>query len=157
MEPWQPNIMINVTSLTFLSSTISFSTVTSRHLLHMVFTCRYSRTCNSSQDFLHQSVLLTRKLLSQSFIETRLRSTLKKFFVRYYHLTLPYSVSVTTMTNVICKAIICLSWVRVIPLYDIGDIMMDAACGAENVYHSGTPDFTPGFHVLSFVSPYCMW
>jgi len=26
---------------------------------------RYSRTCNSYQDFLHRSVLLTRKLLSQ--------------------------------------------------------------------------------------------
>jgi len=30
----------NVTILTFLSSTIRFSIVTSRHLLHMVFTCR---------------------------------------------------------------------------------------------------------------------
>jgi len=38
---------------------------------------RYSRTCNSYQDFLHRSVLLTRKLLSQGFIETRLRSTIK--------------------------------------------------------------------------------
>jgi len=44
----------------------------------------------SYQDFLHQSVLLTRKLLSQGFIETRLRLTLKKFFGRYHHLTLPY-------------------------------------------------------------------
>jgi len=42
---------------------------------------RYSRTCNSYQDFLHRSVLLTRKLLSQGFIETRLRPTLKKFLV----------------------------------------------------------------------------
>jgi len=32
--------MINVTILIFLSSTIPFSTVTSRRLLHMVFTCR---------------------------------------------------------------------------------------------------------------------
>jgi len=47
------------------------------------------------QDFLHWSVLLTRKLLSQGFIETRLMSTHKKFF--YHHLTLPYRVSVTTM------------------------------------------------------------
>jgi len=38
MEPWQPNFMTKVTILTFLSSTIPFSTVTSRHLLHMVFT-----------------------------------------------------------------------------------------------------------------------
>jgi len=37
---WQPNFMINVTILTFLSSIIPFSTVTSYQLLHMVFTCR---------------------------------------------------------------------------------------------------------------------
>jgi len=78
---WQPNFMINVTILT-----IPFSTVTSRHLLHMVFTChiqliRCSRTCNSYQDFIHRSVLLTKKLLSQGFIETRLISTLKSFLV----------------------------------------------------------------------------
>jgi len=30
---------------------------------------RYSRTCNSYHDFIHRSVLLTRKLLSQSFID----------------------------------------------------------------------------------------
>jgi len=39
---------------------------------------RYSRACNSYQDVLHGSVLLTRKFLNQGFIETRLRSTLKK-------------------------------------------------------------------------------
>jgi len=31
---------------------------------------RYSRTCNSYKYFLHRSVLLTRKLLNQGFIET---------------------------------------------------------------------------------------
>jgi len=35
----QPNFTINVTILTFQSSTITFSTVTSRHHLHMAFTC----------------------------------------------------------------------------------------------------------------------
>jgi len=35
--PWQPNFMM---ILSFLSSTIPFAIVTSRHLLHMVFTCR---------------------------------------------------------------------------------------------------------------------
>jgi len=40
MEPWQPHFMTNVTILTFLPSNIPFSTVTSHHLLHMVFTCR---------------------------------------------------------------------------------------------------------------------
>jgi len=53
------------------------------------------------------SVLLTRKLLSQGFIETRLRSSLKKCFGRYQHLTLSYRVSVTTMANDICKPCYC--------------------------------------------------
>jgi len=39
-----------------------------------------------------------------------------------------------------------LSWVRFIPWYDIGDIMMGAACGAGNANPSGPPDFTSGFH-----------
>jgi len=40
MELWQPNFMKNMTILTFLSSTVPSLKVTSRHLLHMVFTCR---------------------------------------------------------------------------------------------------------------------
>jgi len=63
---------------------------------------RYSGTCNSYQEFLYRLVLLTRKLLNQGFIETRLRTTLKKYFGRYHHLILPYRVSVTTMANDIC-------------------------------------------------------
>jgi len=47
------------------------------------------------------------KLLSQGFIETRPISTLKKLFSRYYHLTLPYHVSVTTMANDICRPCYC--------------------------------------------------
>jgi len=36
-------------------------------------------------------------------METRLISTLKKFFGRYHHLTLSYRISVTTMANDICR------------------------------------------------------
>jgi len=59
------------------------------------------------RDFLRRSVLLTKKLLGQDFIETRLTSTLKKFFGCYYHLTLSYRVSVTTMANDICRPWYC--------------------------------------------------
>jgi len=41
---------------------------------------------------------------------------------------------------------ILLSWVRFIPWYDIGDIMVGAACGAGNAYPSRAPNFTSGFH-----------
>jgi len=44
----------------------------------------------------------TKKFLSQGFIETRLRSTIQKYFGRYHNLTLPYRVSVT-MANDICR------------------------------------------------------
>jgi len=40
MEPWQPYFVTDVTILAFLSSTVPFSTVTSRRLLHVVFACR---------------------------------------------------------------------------------------------------------------------
>jgi len=36
-----------------------------------------------------------------------LRSTLKKFFGRYHHLTLSYRVSVTTKANNICRPWYC--------------------------------------------------
>jgi len=62
---------------------------------------------NLVQDFLHRSVPLTKKLLSQGFIETRRTSTLKKCFGRYHNLTLPYRVSVTTMANDICRPWYC--------------------------------------------------
>jgi len=48
-----------------------------------------SQLIDSIFDFLHRSVLLTRKFLNQGLIETILRSTLKKVFGRYHHLTLP--------------------------------------------------------------------
>jgi len=71
---------------------------------------RYSRACNSYQDCLHRSVLLTRKLRNQGFIETRLRSTLKMDFGRYRNLTLPYRVSATIyacMASEICMLCYC--------------------------------------------------
>jgi len=41
---------------------------------------------------------------------------------------------------------ILLSRVLPVPRYDIGDIMTGTACGAENAYPSGAPDFTSGIH-----------
>jgi len=61
----------------FLDSNILSSPAYGGYMSQLI---RYSRTCNSYQDFLHRSVLLTRKILSQGFIENGLRSTLKKFF-----------------------------------------------------------------------------
>jgi len=83
----------------FLDNNTSSSPVYGVYISQLI---RYSRTCTSYQDFLHRSVLLKWKFLNQGFIETRLRSIFKKFFGRYYLLTLPYRVSVTTKVNDIC-------------------------------------------------------
>jgi len=58
----------------FCDSNIPSSPAYSVYMSQLI---RYSITCNSYQDFLHRSVLLTRKLLNQGFMETRLRSILK--------------------------------------------------------------------------------
>jgi len=70
----------------FLDNNIASSPAYGVYMLQLI---RYSRNCNSYRDVLHRSVLLTGKLLSQGFIETRLKPTLKKCFGRYHHLTLP--------------------------------------------------------------------
>jgi len=88
------------TNYPFLDSNILSSPAYDVYMSQLI---RYSRTCNSYKDFLHRSVLLTKKLLSHGFIETTLTSTLKKLFGRYQHLTLPYRVSVTTMANDTCR------------------------------------------------------
>jgi len=88
----------------FLDSNIPSSPANGVYMSQLIL---YSRTCNTYQDCLRRSVLLTRKLLNQGFIEARLRSILKKYFGHYHHLTLPYRVSVTTMANDICRTWYC--------------------------------------------------
>jgi len=97
--------IINFVNYPFLDSNIPLSPA---YWVYMSQLIQYSRTCNSYQDFLQRSVLLTRK--HHGFIETRLRSTLNYYFFfggRYYHLTLPYRFSVTTMANDICRPWYC--------------------------------------------------
>jgi len=45
-----------------------------------------------------------------------------------------------------------INWFR----YDIGDIMMGAACGAGNAYPSGASGFTSGFHKGSCCPVICV-
>jgi len=66
----------------FLDSNIPSSPAYGVYMSQLI---RYLRTCNSYRDFLHRSALLTRKLLSQGFIETTLRSTLKMFHCLIRH------------------------------------------------------------------------
>jgi len=42
---------------------------------------RYSRPCDSYQDFFDRGLLLKRKLLNQVFLVVKLKSSLRKFMV----------------------------------------------------------------------------
>jgi len=110
----------------------------------------------SYRDFLHRSVLLTGRLLNQGFIETRLKSILKKFFGRCHHLTLPCRVSVATVASGICGPWYCCREYVFIPWCGVGGIVAGAACGAGGAYPSGAPDFTSGFHRGSCCPAICV-
>jgi len=45
---------------------------------------RYPRACGSYHDFLDRGLLLTRKLLNQWFLLIKLKSLLRKFYVRHH-------------------------------------------------------------------------
>ena len=58
---------------------------------------RYSRACISYQDFLDRGLLLTRKLLNQGFLLTKLKSSLRKFYGRHHNLVGCYGISASQM------------------------------------------------------------
>jgi hypothetical protein len=60
---------------------------------------RYSRACGSYQDFLDIGLLLTRVLLNQGFLLVKLKSSLRKFYVRHHDLVDRYGISVPQMTT----------------------------------------------------------
>jgi len=62
-------LMFDQSNLT-LSNTESNIPSSPAYGVYMSQLIRYSKTCNSYQNFIHRSVLLTRKLLNQGFIET---------------------------------------------------------------------------------------
>jgi len=112
----------------FLDSNISSS---SRYGVYMSQLIRYSRTCNSYQDCLRRSVLLTRKLLNQDFIETRLISILKKILV----------------VTIIWHSLIVTHWPPWLMTYVGHDIVVMSTFHSL-IRHRGhhAPNFTSGFH-----------
>jgi hypothetical protein len=60
---------------------------------------QYSRTCGSYQKFLDRGLLLTRKLLNQGFLLTKMRSSLWKFSGRHHDLDARYEISVSQMAT----------------------------------------------------------
>ena len=60
---------------------------------------RYSRACGLYQKFLDRGLLLTRKLLNQGFLLTKLKSSFRKFYGRHHDLDARYEISVSQMAT----------------------------------------------------------
>ena len=84
-----------IVNFPFLSSNIPASPAYGVYISQLI---RYSRACDSYNDFLERGVLLSRKLLSQGFARQRLLSSLRKFYGRHHELIDRYNVTVTQMT-----------------------------------------------------------
>ena len=79
---------------------------------------RYSRACGSQQDFLDRGLLLTRDFLNYGFLLVKLKTSLRKFYIRHHDLV-----------NRVCN------WSSTV----------GATSGAGTAYPYGTPEYTPGF------------
>ena len=55
---------------------------------------RFSRACDSYQDFIDRGLLLTRKLLNQGFLLVKLKSSHRKFYGRHHDLVDRYGIPV---------------------------------------------------------------
>ena len=59
---------------------------------------RYSRACGSYQDLLDRGLLLSRKLLNQGFLLSKLKSSLQKLYGGHHDLVELYGISVSQIT-----------------------------------------------------------
>jgi hypothetical protein len=131
--------------------------------LHIKF-IRYSRAYASYQDFFDRGLLLTWKLLVQGFLLVKLKSSLRKLYCRHHDLV---------------NVMECLwhKWPRYVPLVVSTSRFFPHAwlitgfatrltrrvtiVGQEQDYHSGPPEFTPGFEwvscysIFSFMCMFC--
>ena len=80
----------------FLSSNIPSAPSYGVYISQLI---RYSRACSHYTDFIYRSVLLTQKLLQQSYEEDRLKLTLRKFYGHHHDLVDPYDVSLTKLAK----------------------------------------------------------
>jgi len=65
----------------FICSNIPAAPAYGVHISQLI---RYSRACDSYQDFLNRGLLLISKLLIQGFLLVKLKSSLRKFYVVAY-------------------------------------------------------------------------
>ena len=83
---------IEISNTSFLCINIPAAPVCGVYVSELI---RYSRACDSYQDFRDRGLLLTRKLLNQGFLLVNLRSLLPMFYGHHHDLVHCYGISVS--------------------------------------------------------------
>ena len=84
------------TNFPFLRSNIPSSPAYGAFILQLI---RYARACSSYECFILRAMRLSSKLLGQGYVKERLKSSLRKFYVRYVDLTKQYEVPLSRMLH----------------------------------------------------------
>ena len=88
--------MISIVNFPFICNNIPAAPTYGVYISQLI---RYSRACDSYQDFLDRGLLLTRKLLSQGFLLVMLKSSLRTFYGRHHDLVDRYGIWYICVTN----------------------------------------------------------
>ena len=86
----------HITNFPFLSSNIPTSPAYGVFISQLT---RYARACSSYGCFILRATRLSNKLLEQGYVKERLKSSLRKFYVRYGDLIKQYEVYLSQMLN----------------------------------------------------------
>ena len=89
-------IIFPTVNVPFLSSNIPSAPAYGVYVSQLI---RYARACSNYQDFMERGKVLTTKLLSQEYQNTKLVATLKKVYGRHHDLVNPYNVAVSGIAN----------------------------------------------------------
>ena len=134
-----------IVNFQFLSSNIPSAPVYGVYVSQLI---RYARACSNYQDFMDRGKVLTTKLLSQGYQDTKLVATLKKFYGRHHDLVNPYNVAVSRIVSDVFATDEPLvdfqnprhTFLPIFPLFTpMG--MVGEACLPSNAYYPRTPDY----------------
>ena len=87
-------------NLPFLSSNIPSSPAYSVFISQLIW---YFRACSSHVRFIRRALRLASKLFGQGYVMERLKSSLRKFYGRYWDLIKHYEVSLSQMLHAILR------------------------------------------------------
>jgi hypothetical protein len=112
MVDWQFHYMTKVMILTLQSSTFLIFYVLTYHF-HLLIVCIspswFDTACFAYDDFSNRGKLLTKKLMLQGYIKSRLKSSFCKFYGRYNDLFCDFKLSLAHMLNdlfhTLCKTV----------------------------------------------------